>query len=406
MRSTYCLFIGLLVAMATAENSAPQEPTSLADVNSEFALELYKALHKDHPENIFFSPFSISTCLAMTYLGARNETAQQMSHVLRFNKVNQTDFHERFHHLLTQVHHPDRLYTLKTANRLFGQNSFKFGQKFLDETSRNYGAELAPLDFRGNTEGARQTINNWVEEQTDNRIQEIMEPGFLSPETVLVLVNAIYFKGSWESPFYTSDTMLNSFHVNPEEDVQVPMMYQDGMFKFGRDENLNCQILEMPYKGKHLSMVLVLPDKIDGLNAIETSLTPELLNRWQNSMVKEDVGILIPKFKLVQDFGLSEKLSEMGMPDLFGTNVDLSGMTGSRDLHVDALLHKAFVDVNEEGTEAAAATAGDIVLSGPTYEFDADRPFLFFIKDNDTNSILFMGRLVRPEGTTTRKDEL
>ena len=153
-------------------------------------------------------------------------------------------------------------------------------------------------------------------------------------------------------------------------------------------------------------MVVVSPDKIDGLNTIETSLTPKVLRKWQKSMVKEDVGILMPKFKLEQGFRLSEKLSEMGMPDLFGTDADLSGMTGSRDLHVDALVHKAFVEFNEKGTEAAAATAGLILLGGPTHEFAADHPFLFFIKDNETNSILFMGRLVRPEGTTTAKDEL
>eukprot|EP00058_Branchiostoma_floridae_P008289 XP_002593777.1 hypothetical protein BRAFLDRAFT_62047 [Branchiostoma floridae] len=379
--------LGLLVAIATAENPFPQEPTSLADVNSEFALELYKALHKDHPENIFFSPFSISTCLAMTYLGARNDTAQQIRQVLRFNKSNQTDFHDRFRDLLAQLHHSDRPYILKTANRLFGQNSFTFVQKFLDETSRHYGADLAPVDFHGDTEGARQTINSWVEEQTDNKIQDIMAPGSVSPETLLVLVNAIYFKGKWESQFYSSDTMLRPFHVSPEEEVQVPMMYQDGIFKLGRDDDLNCST----------STQLYLRDALQG-KALKYGGSLTRRNRRTEHHRR--------CFESGRNFRLSEKLSEMGMPDLFGTDADLSGMTGSRDLHVDALVHKAFVEVNEKGTEAAAATAGIIVLGGPAHEFAADHPFLFFIKDNETNSILFMGRLVRPEGTTTAKDEL
>ncbi|CAH1244689.1 SERPINB9 [Branchiostoma lanceolatum] len=403
---SYCLF-GLLVAMATLGSSTSQESTPLADINSEFALELYKALHKDHPENIFFSPFSISTCLAMTYLGARNDTAQQMSRVLRFHKMDASDLHVLFHDLLTQLHHSDRPYTLKTANRLFGQNSFEFAQKFLDETSRHYRAQLAPVDFHGNTESARQSINNWVEEQTQNKIQDLLAPGTVTPATMLVLVNAIYFKGSWERKFDESRTRLGTFHVSRDEKVEVPMMHQQGRFKLAYDEDLNCQILEMPYQGKHLSMLFVLPEKMDALSTIETSLTPDLLRRWQKSMDEVSTMVQIPKFKLVHDFVLNEKLADMGMTDLFNmADADLSGITGSRDLHVSQVIHKAFVEVNEEGSEAAAATAVNMMkrsLDGET--FFADHPFLFLIRDNDSNSILFLGRLVRPEGLTT-KDEL
>ncbi|XP_035693188.1 leukocyte elastase inhibitor-like [Branchiostoma floridae] len=402
-----CCLFGLLVAMTTMRSSTSQESTPLADINSEFALELYKALHKDHPENIFFSPFSISTCLAMTYLGARNDTAQQMSRVLRFHKMDASDLHMLFHDLLTQLHHSDRPYILKTANRLFGQNSFEFVQKFLDETSRHYRAQLAPVDFHGNTEGARQTINSWVEEQTENKIQDLLAPGTVSPSTMLVLVNAIYFKGSWESKFEESRTRLGTFHVSRDEKVEVPMMHQQGRFKLTYDEDLNCQILEMPYRGKHLSMVVVLPEKMDDLSVVETSLTPDLLRRWRKSMSEESTMVQIPKFKLVQDFSLNEKLAEMGMTDLFSmADADLSGITGSRDLHVSHVIHKAFVEVNEEGSEAAAATAVNMMKRSLGGEmFFADHPFLFLIRDNDSNSVLFLGRLVRPEGHTT-KDEL
>ncbi|XP_078694037.1 leukocyte elastase inhibitor-like [Branchiostoma floridae x Branchiostoma belcheri] len=403
---SYGLF-GLLVAMATMGGSSAQESSPLADINSEFALELYRVLHKGHPENIFFSPFSISTCLAMTYLGARNDTAQQMSRVLRFHKMEASDLHMLFHNLLTQLHHSDRPYTLRTANRLFGQNSFEFMQKFLDETSRHYRAQLAPVDFHGNTEGVRQTINTWVEEHTEKKIQDLLAPGTVTPSTMLVLVNAIYFKGSWERKFEESRTRLDTFHISRDEKVEVPMMRQQGRFKLAYDEDLNCQILEMPYQGKYLSMVFVLPDKMDALSTIEALLTPDLLRRWQKSASEVSTMVQIPRFKLVQDFVLNEKLADMGMTALFSrADADLSGITGSRDLYVSHVIHKAFVEVNEEGSEAAAATAVSMMkrsLDGET--FFADHPFLFFIRDNDSNSILFLGRLVRPDGPTT-KDEL
>jgi len=254
------------------------------------------------------------------------------------------------------------------------------------------------VDFVGATEKSRQAINLWVEDQTNKKIKDLIPQGVLTALTRLVLTNAIYFKGDWASQFKESATKDASFKLGGGKTVQAPLMYQKG--KFGYKEDRDVQVLSMPYKGDDLSMVVVLPKKVDGLADVTANLTAAKIDAWTTRLYKRDVYVHLPKFKVESQFGLNDVLAKMGMPDAFDSSkANLSGMNGARNLYISAVIHKAYVDVNEEGTEAAAATAVVVALrSAPRRTtFRADHPFLFLIRHNKTGAILFMGRLANPK---------
>ena len=366
--------------------------------NIEFAFVLYAKL-KDEPVvkeaggNLFFSPYSISTALAMTYAGARGETEKQMSEVLHFS-LPQNRLHQAFGILERQLkqNNKDSGYELSVANALWGQENEKFLQEFLDLTKKYYGAGLRQVDFATQTEEARKTINSWVERQTKDKIKELIKKGILGRDTVLVLTNAIYFKGDWTSKFKEENTKPAPFHITQTKKVDVPMMWQEGKFDYAETEVL--QILELLYKGDDLSMIILLPKNLDGLAELEKSLTLTNVDNWLSKLHKQEVGVYLPKFKMTSEFELSEILAAMGMPAAFFGG-DFSGMNGRKDLFISNVLHKAFVEVNEEGTEAAAATA--VVMGrGLATTFHADHPFVFMIKDNRSGSILFIGKVSNP----------
>lgn len=376
----------------------------LSSANSLFALELFHTLSESNPTgNIFFSPFSISSALAMVFLGAKGSTAAQLSKTFHFDSVE--DIHSRFQSLNAEVSKRGASHTLKLANRLYGEKTYNFLPEFLASTQKMYGADLAPVDFQHASEDARKEINQWVKGQTEGKIPELLASGVVNSMTKLVLVNAIYFKGMWEEKFMKRDTTDTPFRLNKKDTKTVKMMYQKKKFPFGYISDLKCKVLEMPYQGGELSMVILLPEDIEdestGLKKIEEQITLEKLRDWTNREKLEniDVHVKLPRFKIEESYILNSNLDRLGLQDLFTSNkADLSGMSGSRDLFISKIVHKAFVEVNEEGTEAAAATAGiaAFCMLMPEEEFTADHPFLFFIRHNPTANVLFLGRVCSP----------
>ncbi|XP_021036100.1 leukocyte elastase inhibitor [Mus caroli] len=376
----------------------------LSSANTLFALELFQTLNESSPTgNIFFSPFSISSALAMVILGAKGSTAAQLSKTFHFDSVE--DIHSRFQSLTAEVSKRGASHTLKLANRLYGEKTYNFLPEYLASTQKMYGADLAPVDFLHASEDARKEINQWVKGQTEGKIPELLAVGVVDSMTKLVLVNAIYFKGMWEEKFMTQDTTDAPFRLSKKDTKTVKMMYQKKKFPFGYISDLKCKVLEMPYQGGELSMVILLPKDIEdestGLKKIEEQITLEKLREWTKRENLEfiDVHVKLPRFKIEESYTLNSNLGRLGVQDLFSSSkADLSGMSGSRDLFISKIVHKSFVEVNEEGTEAAAATGGiaTFCMLLPEEEFTVDHPFIFFIRHNPTSNVLFLGRVCSP----------
>jgi serpin B len=368
--------------------------------NTVFALDLYQQL-KITKGNLFFSPFSISAALGMTYAGASENTARQMAATLRVTDAPNR-FHQSMGELIAGINsvQKETEVELNVANALWVQNSYQFLDEFVRIVRQSYQAELNRADFTVAADAARQAINSWVERQTNQKIKELIQPGVLNALTRLVLVNAIYFKGFWESQFKPADTRDLDFWLSADTTVRVPLMRQK--HAFGYWENGWLQVLEMPYKDKSLSLIVLLPKDKSGISELERKLTLENLKTWQNNLRKRRVIVYFPKFKIESQFSLSQILAHMGMRDAFDPNrADFSAMVGKKELYISAVIHKAFVEVNEEGTEAAAATGivvGVTSIAPSSPIFRADHPFVFFIRENASQSILFLGRVVNPIG--------
>jgi serpin B len=363
--------------------------------NTAFALDLYQQLRMQEG-NLFFSPYSISTALAMTYAGARGDTESQMAQALHF-ELGQDVLHPAFaaleaHFAQIQTKGDIAMYV---ANSLWPQIDYTFLPAFLELCQRFYGVKVTHVNYKGDPQGARQQINAWVEEKTRDKIKELLKPRHVTPLTTLALVNAIYFKGNWASQFDPEDTDDGPFYRLAGDVVKAPMMRQTA--RFGYHETDGLQVLELPYVGGDLSMIVLLPQKRDGLPALEAALNLDNLALWTQRLHPTKVQVMLPRFKLSGEFDLRKTLQAMGMVDAFDA-ADFSGMTGQRGLVISEVVHKAFVDVNEEGTEAAAATAVLMARSipPPTPLFRADHPFLFLLRENSTGSVLFMGRVMDP----------
>ncbi len=422
MNAKYWIVMGLVAVMALpaiAQLPAPKEKKisnveKVARGSNDFAMHLYARL-ANQEGNLFFSPNSIHTALTMTYAGARGRTEFQMREVLQLFPPHLTQqMHPAYAKLIKQLNTKGKKsrYQLSVANRLWGQKGYPWRKEFLDLTRTNYGAGLREVDFVKATEAARKTINIWVEKQTQQKIKDLLQKGDVNKATVLVLTNAIYFKGDWASKFKKEQTKDTRFSVpikivkghtfmRPRvyKTVSVPMMNQKG--KFGYMETGDFQALELPYAGEELSMVIFLPRRLaqmDGLKDFEKLLTSKNLSKWLPKLRKREVIVSIPKFKMTCRFKLNEVLKSMGMADAFSPAADFSGMATMEKIWISDVIHKAFVDVNEEGTEAAAATAVIMGkgISRPSV-FRADHPFVFMIRHRATGSILFMGRVVNPK---------
>jgi serpin B len=400
-----CCVIGDNCCGAVDSNSAGKAFTSDGnDIkeavagNSNFAFDLYGKLKNNEPNaNLFFSPYSISTALAMTYAGARGNTEKQMATALHFTLPNQR-LHPALGAMQKQLVRDEksRGYQLFLANALWGQKGEPILKEFMDLNKNYYGAGLTLLDFVNETEKSRQIINSWVEEKTKEKIKDLIPPGGVDAATVLVITDAIYFKGEWKNKFDRMFTRRADFHVSAKDKVEVDMMLIEANFKCYEDDKL--QIVELPYKGDELSMVVLLPRETEGITELEKTLTAEDLNSLLSKMRTGQIEVYLPKFKMTWGtFSLKEALIALGMRDAFdfGGLADFSGINGKRDMWISDVFHKAFIEVNEEGAEAAAGTAV-VFIKGLDMFFRADHPFIFIIKDNRTGSILFMGRVMNP----------
>ncbi|XP_066102880.1 serpin B8 [Saccopteryx bilineata] len=371
----------------------------LKEANGTFAINLLKMLgEEDHSRNVFLSPLSISSALAMVFMGAKGDTAAQMSQALSLN--NAGDVHQGFQSLLMDINGSDDQCLLRTANRLFGEKTCDFLPAFKESCRKFYQAELEELPFAEDTEESRKHINDWVTEKTEGKISEILGVGTVGPLTKLVLVNAIYFKGKWKEQFDRKHTRGMPFKVKQEKKT-VQMMFKQAKFKMGFVEEAQSQVLELPYAGEELSMVILLPSGDTELSEVEKALTYEKFRAWTDpeKMTEDKVQVFLPRLKLEESYDLESFLRSLGMTDAFEeAKADFSGMSTKKNVPVSKVAHKCFVEVNEEGTEAAAATAvvRNCRCARMEPRFCADHPFLFFIRHHKTKSILFCGRYSSP----------
>jgi len=379
-----------------------QGEQTIVKLTNAFAFDLYKELKEEESNisNIFFSPLSISYGLAMTYAGARGNTKKQMANVLHFTLPDEKLHFSFFQLMQTLIAKPKNAYKLHIANALWGQKGYRFLEEFKALTNRFYHGGFHEVDFIVRTEDARKKINRWIEQETEEKIKNLIAPGDITRLTRLVLTNAIYFKGDWASQFKKSDTKIMPFYVTTTKSVDISMMYQEGQFPYFVDKDL--QVLELPYSGDDLSMIVVLPNSNIGLKELENRLNAEKFTYWLSRLHEQEVKVYLPKFKLETKYYLKKVLSKMGMPDAFlPGKADFSGMTGDKKLYIFKAIHQAYVNVDEEGTEATAATA--VVLNIKSIRikpiFKADHPFMFFIVHKATGSILFMGSVVDPSSS-------
>ncbi|MCU0722107.1 MAG: serpin family protein [Planctomycetes bacterium] len=414
MRTAWGLSAAFALLACAFPAAAGEPPDADRDAavagNNAFACDLYARL-KGSEGDLFFSPFSISTALAMTFAGAKGKTAEEMAKVLRFTLPP-----ERLHPAMGKLvarqegpamekrwdEDPDagrKTYELVSANSLWLQKGYPFQAAFFEATEKHYGAGKNEVDFAKATEAARKAINGWVEQKTRDRIKDLIGEGRLSSATRLVLVNAIYFKSPWDEAFWKQATRPAPFRLASGEEVQVPTMFRTDHYPAMETETFRA--LALPYARGELSMLVLVPKAADGLPALEGLLGAEALEGWVKALETRRLKVGLPKFRTECAFELSPELQAMGMKDAFDyPAADFTGISPTKELFIGLVIHKAFVDVNEEGTEAAAATAIAMKAGGPPPReppaFVVDRPFLFLIRDNKTGSILFLGRITDP----------
>jgi serpin B len=383
-----------------------EEQDRLARSSNAFAADLWRRVHGAQG-NLAVSPASITLALAMTWGGARGRTAEEMKQVLHF-EGSADEVMASAGQLLQAWNTSAGAALLRVANRLFGAKSYTFEQPYLEKTRAAFGAPLEPVDFDSDVEATRKSINAWVARQTEDRIQGLLPEGSLKPRlTRLVLVNAIYFKASWAKPFAERMTSPEPFFVTPTVRKDVPLMHRTGDYRYAEQDGV--KVLEIPYEGEDLAMVFVLPDAVDGLEAVERQLTSAHFDDWMNAVRKESVNVVLPRFEInpAASVELGEVLVAMGMARAFSPrDADFTGMANPSNpnerLHISQVFHKAFVKLDEKGTEAAAATSVVMAMRtamrplGEPKDFRADHPFLFFLRDTASGMILFMGRVSDP----------
>ncbi|XP_009072082.1 PREDICTED: ovalbumin-related protein X-like [Acanthisitta chloris] len=391
---------------------------SISEANAEFCFDVFKELKVQHAnDNIFYCPLSMIAALAMVYLGARGNTQSQMEKVLHFDKIaglggsiqtkiqkskcgKSVNIHMLFKEILSDITAPKANYSLHIANRLYAEKTSPILPIYIKCVRKLYRAGLETVNFKTASDQARQRINSWVKNQTSGRIQDLLEPSSVNLHTVLVLVNAIYFKGIWKAAFKEEDTQEVPFSVTKQESKPVQMMCQNSTFKVARVAAEKIKILELPYASGELSLLVLLPDDISGLEQLENKISFEKLTEWTSydMMKKKRVKVYLPRMKIEEKYNLTSVLTALGMTDLFSPSANLSGISSAETLKISQAIHKVYMEVTEEGTEVAgsADVSGEIEDSSESEEFRADHPFLFLIKHNPSNMILFFGRYCSP----------
>ena len=386
----------------TSPNVSDTQLSALVNGNSAFAFDLYQQLTKSNTGNMFYSPYSISTALAMTYAGAAGDTEKQMSSVLHFT-LPQAQLHPAFDDLSLRLASRGqgasgtngKSFSLNIANALWGQQDYKIQSDFLNTLAQNYGAGVNLMDFVGSPEASRVTINNWVSDQTNNRIKDLLPQGSIDSLTRFVLTNAIYFDAAWQNPFAKDSTHDAAFHLLDGSTATVSMMSNEAGYSYLRGNGY--QAVELPYDGNEIAMDIIMPDA-GQFNAFESAMTADKVSGIIGSLKNNFMSLNMPKFSFDSSFSLKDALSALGMPIAFNdTEADFSGITGNTDLHISDVVHKAFVAVDEEGTEAAAATGVIVGLAAaPQTTLTVDQPFIFLIRDIQTGAIIFVGRVLNP----------
>ena len=381
------------------EKPNPVGDLTFPDAVNAFAFDIFREVHEVNEGNLFISPYSIFTALAMTYEGARGETADEMANVLSVEQDNES-FHSYMKNLYEVLNTKNAEYNISTVNALWVKENFQLLEAYLTVIQEYYGGDATEVDYSNSVEAAG-IINQWVENQTNGLIKDLITAGAISPLTALILTNAIYFKGIWKTQFDPVNTTNRTFEVSAETSIEAPTMnLVDTEDVFYYTETDDLQILELPYTGDDISMVILLPRNND-LSPIIDTIESDVLSEWTGSMVEKNVDIYLPKFKVETSYSLSDYLIDLGMNISFTSSADFSGITGGRDLFINKVIHKAFIDVNEEGTEAAAATAVVMTTSingnGPSrIIFDCNHPFMYLIQHKQTGTILFMGSINDP----------
>nr|XP_021502692.1 serine protease inhibitor A3N-like [Meriones unguiculatus] len=382
------------------ENGTQVDSLTLVSRNTDFAFSLYKKLVLKNPDkNVVFSPFSISSTLAVLSLGANSNTMEEILEGLKFNltETPEADIHQGFAHLLDILSQPWDQVQISTGSAMFIEKSLEILAEFREKARALYQAEAFTTNFQQPQE-AKKLINDYVRKQTQGKIEELISD--LDEEISMVLVNYIYFKGKWKNPFDPHDTFKSEFHLDEKRSVKVPMMKaEDLTTPYFRDEELSCSVVELEYTG-NASALFILPDE-GKMQQVEASLRPETLRKWKNSLRPRMIDELyLPKFSISTDYSLENILPQLGIREVFSTQADLSRITGAKDLRVSQVVHKAVLDVAETGTEAAAATGVKIVPMSakfPELTVDFNRPFLVFIIDGNTDIALFLAKVTNPK---------
>lgn len=416
----FSLIISACTQLSPSDNGIPAVDNTystqegimqVVNANNQFAFEIYEELEKtEKGKNIFYSPYSISSALAMTNEGAKGQTEEEINSVFHFPEKE--TLRPNFAAIYKNINEGSSEYELKTGNALWVQEDYPFNEEYLAKVKNFYGGEAKNVDFVKETELTRQKINNYIEDQTNNRIKDLISKGVLGPMTRLVLTNAVYFKGTWEWEFEKSDTRDMDFRVNEEKTVKAEMMHMNPeKARFNYADTGKVQILELPYKGDRISMLLILPKQgadydfetgemiTYNYSLKDIEFSSEKISEYKSQMKETKLdNVFLPKFEFDTKYSMKNTLSSMGMPTAFTGDADFSGMTSAEKLFISEVIHQAFVKVDEEGTEAAAATA--VVMKAtsiqPSNIFKADHPFLFLIQQKETGNILFAGRVIDP----------
>ncbi|MGQ9617805.1 MAG: serpin family protein [Candidatus Aminicenantia bacterium] len=393
--SIFFSFIGFLHSENLIQKKAGfnKDFVEIVSSNNLFCLDLYSNIGKKG--NIIFSPMSILSSFSIVFEGAKDKTAEEIRGVFRF-PVNLKVWREKFLLLYKMLEAEDSKCTLKIANALWVQKDYKILPDYLERVEKFYMGKASNVDFIRETEKARELINRWVEERTNRKILNLLPPRSLDVDSRLVITNAIYFKGFWLFQFDKERTRDGDFKVNKEKIVRVPMMTLEGK-EFNYAENEELEVIELPYLGEKISMLIILPKDGD-IYSFEEKLTIEKINNLRKSLKKIRIDVLLPKFKLNKKYDLKEKLKRMGMPLSFSNLADFSGIDGTKNLFIQFAIHQAFVEVTEEGTEAGGATGISVGIKAmrEVKRFRADHPFIFIIQERETGLILFFGRFCNP----------